>query len=116
MDQIKDHSYQEKGEFSLSMRMLNKDGVLCKEGDLVDNPRLLLNMPAGVMMMEITDSKPPYLVVVCRADQEVQGLGLLEKTKDMLKSFTATMNPVRNELVRGVKEASAILAAKGKPS
>lgn len=66
-------------------------------------PRLKLDMPADKMFIEVTETDPPYMVVVCRADMEVQALGLLEKAKWAVLNFQAMRAGLRANLTKGVR-------------
>ena len=73
------------------------------------NPRLKLNLPANKMFLEITNTNPPLLVVVCRADLEVYSLGLLEKAK-LTVQIHHSKHDAKSDLSRGVVQAGKILS------
>lgn len=77
----------------------------------VGNPRLKMNMPIDKALIEITDTKPPLLVVVCRADIEVQAFGMLEKAKFMVLSAMKKLNSQAG-LTAGVREMAKLLGGK----
>lgn len=108
--------FEEPNDYSMRIVPLDKDGKLTEDPKEAVNPRLIINVPANKMFIEITNSKPAYMIVVSRADQELNSLGLLEKAKDMVKAFCATLDMKRHELTRGVREAHALLAEKRRPS
>lgn len=77
------------------------------------NPRLKVNVPADKLFIEVTDSQPPYLVVVVRADNLISAKGALSHAHDLYLAYEAKAT-TRAALSLGVKEAGKILAAGGK--
>lgn len=49
-----------------------------------DNPRLRIDVPANKMFIEVTDTNPPYVIVVARADNPVAAKGALAHAHDIL--------------------------------
>ncbi len=68
-----------------------------------ENPRLKVDIPCTKAVIEITETKPPFLVIVCRADNEIMAYGLLEKAKQAIQFFQSKINPV-SKLLKGVRE------------
>jgi hypothetical protein len=92
-----------------------KPGALSKEEykveivvDEADNPRLKLDIPANKMFIEITNTDPPYIVTVSRADQEIQSLGLLEKAKYAVEVFQVKINK-KLSLTKGVAQGLSLI-------
>lgn len=83
---------------------------LSRSLDDEDNPRLRLNIPAGMAIYEIFDDKngPPLLVIVCRADFEIPALGILEKAKILLMNFQVKLDK-KLDLTKGVKNLVTLL-------
>lgn len=76
-----------------------------------DNPRLKLNVPADLMFLQLTDTKPPYIVAIARADSEVSALGILEKAK-MLVTVSQPKFHAGAALTQGVKQLVPLLGGR----
>ena len=70
-----------------------------------NNPRLLMNIPANKIFINITDSKPPMLVVVVRADNIISAKGALMHAHDFLMAAEPELIG-RTALTQGVKEVA----------
>lgn len=77
-----------------------------------ENPRLKINCPANKIFLELTDTNPPFCVVVVRADNPVMAKGALMQALTMLLVGEVKLNE-RIALTQGVSGAALKDLTKG---
>ncbi len=94
-----------KGKLVGSDWVSNDESTVGLDATDQENPRLRINVPANKMFIEVTETNPPYVIVVARADNPVAAKGCLAHAHDMLLLLEHKVNKVA-ALSLGVSEAA----------